>query len=283
MCWIDGRTQSQDAATVPVMDRGFLYGDALFETVAVAAGRARHLEAHVDRLRRAARTLGIDHPDIDRLDEVTRQLIAANRLDDGVLRIVLTRGSSRRGLATCGAGPARMLVLAFAAAAAGAPAAANAAPDAWRVVLSTVRRVGAGALPVDAKTANYLPNVLAYRQAEAAGADEALMLTPDGDGYASGSFGNLFAAIGGVLVGPGAAQGALPGITRGLILDAAARLGIVVTERAASAAELHGATEIFLSNSVMRLRSATHLEDRPLPADRPLADRLRAALADMPA
>jgi branched-chain amino acid aminotransferase len=272
---IDGEDVVQAEACVPVMDRGSLYGDALFETIGVAYGQSVAFEDLLARLDCAAASLGIRYEGSARLADLVMHSIGRNELDVGVVRLILTRGSSPRGLATRSAGPARVIVLAFNAA---PPEDPERAPG-WLVVATDVRRVSPEAMPVLAKTANYLPNVLAFRQAKTVGAQEALMRSAVGDGYTSGTFGNLIAVSGNNLLAPGAMQGAMPGIARARIIAEARRMGMAVEERAISLAALIEATEVFLCNSVMLVKSIGQIDGVRLAAGRSFAGRFFDALS----
>ncbi len=235
-----------DEARVPVLDRGFLYGDAVFETVAVYGARPFRLARHLARLAAACRVLGIALPCPP--DEMTRRVertIEANGLRDGLVRFSLTRGRSSRGLDTRGCREPTFLVLCFPP----APPSGALAREGAKVAIAGWRRIPPECLPAGAKTANYLNNVLAHAQAVEAGAQEALMLTVDGH-VAEGTVSNFFFVDDRErLLTPSLDLGVLPGITREVVIEAAARLGIEVRECRFSPADLEDFGEAFYTNS----------------------------------
>jgi len=271
--YIDGLCYEEAEGRIPVSDRGFLYGDALFETLRSYGGRAFMLERHLDRMLGSCRDFGI-RPREGRaefaraVDELVSQVGP-----DCYIRICVTRGSGFGPWPR--AHPAHGRTVIVARPLKGYP------PDLYergmRLVTGAVPRAHLSPLS-EHKTANYLDSVLARREAASEGADEALLLNTEGR-VAELSAANLFAVSNGRLITPEVAEGALPGITRALVLELAARLGIPAGEVRLEPGELARAGEIFATNSVLEICPVTELDGAPLSAGAhgPVTARLRAA------
>jgi branched-chain amino acid aminotransferase len=268
---LNGSLLPQQAARVPVTDRGFLYGDAVFETVAVYGGRAFRLDAHLDRLAGSMQALRFAAAcDREALRAQVARVLEANRMADGLVRLCITRGSGPRGLGIDGATdpivlvsahPPSQLVLALAETGA-------------TLVVSQVRRIPPECLPAQAKHANCLNGILAHSQAADAGAYEALMLTPDGQ-LAECSFSNLFFVRDGRLHTPSLALGILPGITRAATLEMAHRRGLVVVEGVFDLQFLRMAEEVFVTNTSAGVMPVARIDDIRLPAPGPVTAAVR--------
>lgn len=255
-----------DPPDVPADDRGFLLGDGLFETVRLYRGRPFRLDAHLDRLIRGASQIGIELPPGYR----RRVLDAVQAWNDrdAALRITLTRG---RG---SGLAPAHEVVGRI-----------HIAVRSWKddpeLLASGLRarilgRIDERSLVATLKALGYLERIQALRLARREGADEALLRNVS-NRVVEGSASNLFAFDRGRLVAPGAADGALPGITREVVLEVARELGIEVDERGIETVELARSSDVFLSSSVRGLVPVVQLEGAPVGSGRPGAvfDALR--------
>jgi branched-chain amino acid aminotransferase/4-amino-4-deoxychorismate lyase len=252
--------------TAPIEDRGLLLGDGLFETVLFKAGKAVLWERHMARLARGCAVLGLPAPNGDSLALEAAMAVETAGLSDGraAVRVTWTAGSGGRGLDR----PATVQPFAVVSA---APAPAPEAPTS--LVTCTVRR-NAGSPASRLKTLSYLDNVLARREAQAAGADEALLLNTDGH-LACAAAANLFWIAGDCLHTPALACGVLDGIMRGRVLAT-----VPVREVAARPEALEPAQAAFLTNSLIGLRPVASLDGRGL-GDHALIDQLRAELADL--
>lgn len=255
-----------DPPDVPADDRGFLLGDGLFETVRLYRGRPFRLDAHLDRLIRGASQIGIELPPGYRRRVL--DAVQAWHDRDAALRITLTRG---RG---SGLAPAHEVVGRI-----------HIAVRSWKddpeLLASGLRarilgRIDERSLVATLKALGYLERIQALRLARREGADEALLRNVS-NRVVEGSASNLFAFDRGRLVAPGAADGALPGITREVVLEVARELGIEVDERGIETVELARSSDVFLSSSVRGLVPVVQLEGAPVGSGRPGAvfDALR--------
>jgi branched-chain amino acid aminotransferase len=253
---INGGLAPASEAAVSLFDRGFLYADGLFETMAVKAGRPIRWAEHMARLRHGVGELRIPMPfDAAGLERAARELIDANEAADAVLRVNLTRGVGARGYLPQGAATPFLAMTLH-------PPAGVETRAAKRLVLSR-QRVYSGDPLNRLKTTGKLRQVLARGEAAERGADEALLLNERGE-LAEASGANVFWVRGGVLFTPPVEAGILPGITRSAACALAVRLGLAVRERLASAAVLSEAEGVFLTSSVQGIVEAGWWEGQPL-------------------
>lgn len=228
-------------------DRGFLLGDGLFETIRIYGGKPFRLEAHLTRLRAGAATLGI--PVADDLESRIRSFLEEGPAE-AALRVTLTRGGGG-DLSGDGAGPPI--------------AALRLRPvRVGELELSAVQEgwLHESSLSAGLKGLAYLERVLALRRARARGADDALVRNSRGE-VVEGSTSNLIAVLPrGELVAPGRSDGALPGITRSVVLKEAWRLGYRIEERGLRPGELVGMRELILTSSIRELAPVVEVEGR---------------------
>lgn len=245
---LNGELLPPAQATISVFDRGFLFGDSVYETIRTYRGRPFLLDRHLDRLARSADGLYLPVPrGLDAVRaEVVRTIEAAEN-DESYVRIILTRGANpglvNLDLATAGPGAMVLIVTPFR----GFPAAAY--DEGVDVALVGVLRTGRLSLDPRIKSGNYLNNILALREAKRAGAFECLMPNREGD-LTEGSTSNVFLVQDGRLRTPSLDCGLLDGITRSFVLEVAAAAGIAVEETRLAADDLAAADEVFLTSSL---------------------------------
>jgi aminodeoxychorismate lyase len=237
--------------TIAADDRGFLLGDGLFETLLVLDGRPVFFEAHMARLVRGCAALGLPAPAAEDVERALRTAAAEASLGGGraAARITWTAGSGGRGLDR----PPTLTPRLIASAAPASPAA-----PAVSLLTASVRRNEAS--PASRlKTLAYLDNVLARREALAAGADEALMLNTRGD-VACAAAANVFWLADGEVHTPALTCGVLDGIMRDRVIAVAGSLGVPVREVQEPRAALDRAEAIFLTNSLIGVRAVSRLD-----------------------
>ncbi|MCI3181243.1 4-amino-4-deoxychorismate lyase [Caulobacter sp. CCUG 60055] len=255
---------------LPADDRGFALGDGLFETVLALDGRLIRWGEHMARLRRGCAALDLPAPDLAVVLAAAAEALAQAGLTRGraAVRVSVTAGSGGRGLDRP-MEPAPRVV----ATASPSPAPPADAPPV-RLAVATIRR-NETSPAARCKTLAYLDNLLARRQARAAGADDAVMLNLAG-APACATAANLFWMREGRLFTPALACGVLDGIMRHAVLDAAAGLGIETVEAVADLSELAQAEAVFLSNSLIGVRAAV-LAGAPAAPRHDMAERLAGA------
>ncbi|HKJ10115.1 MAG TPA: aminodeoxychorismate lyase [Gammaproteobacteria bacterium] len=264
-CLINGVAADQ----VSVFDRGLQYGDGLFETVAVAAGRLLYRERHLDRLRRDCRRLAIPEPDPEVLCREGQEL--ARRCTRGVLKLVITRGVGGRGYRPPERPtPTRIVSL--------HPWPDH--PQSWRTNGVRVRicrqRLGGAAALAGIKHLNRLEQVLARAEWDDPEVAEGIMLDTDGRPV-EGTMSNLFVVTDGVLQTPHLSTCGVAGIIRARIMELAQVMGIPCREAVLEMADIGRAQEVFVTNSIIGVWPVNALEERRWSAG-PLTRRLSEAL-----
>lgn len=251
--WIDGEIMDGEAARVPVLDHGFLYGDGIFEGMRSFSGKVFRLDDHLDRLAYGARALYLELPGgKPGLRRIVEDTVADNGQPNTYIRLIVTRGVGPLGVDAGSCGEPRVTcivddLLIFS--------------DETRrrgITLVTVaeRRPMGDALDPRIKSLNYLNNVMARMQARRQGADEALVLNREG-AVAEASVANLFVVKGGLVRTPPTTDGCLDGITRLTVLELAAQQGIETRIERLGRIDLLSADEVFLTGTgagVVRVR-----------------------------
>ena len=237
----------------PFDDRGLTLGDGLFETVLARNGQLAGTEAHLDRLALGCEAIGLPPPDRAKARSVMRQALTGAGLEHSraAVRLTLTAGSGGRGLERPSSPEPRMFATA---------AAAPMPPGPARLAVSLVRR-NAASPGSRLKTLSYIDNVLARREAQAAGCDEALMLNGEGE-VACATAANVFWIAEGRLFTPALECGVLAGTMRARVLDAAGRLGVTTVQVRAGLADLEAGEAAFLTNALIGVRPVASLGER---------------------
>lgn len=245
LCWINQLIKPARDATIPVFDHGLLYGDGVFEGLRFYHGETFMLEAHLRRLQLSADGIGLRLPlSLQQIERAIAQLIDAYASDSGYLRLVVTRGEGSLGIDPRKCARPNLFIIAD-------ELEVMDVSDVTQGVslhVASTRRMPVQCLNPRIKSLNYLNNILARIEANRAGCDEALMLNLDG--YVSeGSVDNIFIIRDGTLTTPPLSDGMLEGITRAVVLDVAAGLGIPCEQLSLRVDDLHRADECFLTGT----------------------------------
>jgi branched-chain amino acid aminotransferase len=258
-------------ARVSVLDRGFLYGDGLFETIRIAGGRPFRWAAHLERMARTAGCLGIRIPfEPQLLREAAVELARVNGVSAGVVRLVVSRGQGPRGYSALAADSPTLVMTTHLPA---VPAPGE--NECWRLVTSPLRILEADVLTAH-KHCNRLLQVLARSEAERRGVDEALLLNSRGE-VAEASSGNVFWTDEAGLVTPALETGILPGITRSVVLELGRGMGWRVREVRCPLEDARSCAGWFETSSGRGLVPVTEIDGEAVRPDRRVA-LLRAAL-----
>ena len=243
--FINGEVVDGSAATISVFDRGFLYGDSVYETMRTVGGRPVDLDDHLDRLSRSAKAIALKLPEHKVLKKAVRRTLEAAGYDESNIRVVVTRGVGAIGLATDLAKTATHIVI--------VRPLELPAPSLYergaKLALVGVQRTPKGVMDPGIKSGNYLNNIMALHEARRVGADEALMCNLDGV-IAECSTSNVFLIRRGEIVTPPIEAGLLAGITRRRIIELAEASGIAVVEASMRPHELGGVDEVFITSSI---------------------------------
>jgi len=262
--WLNGSIIPSKDACVSIIDRGFLYGDGVFETMRSYGGRIFRLDEHLGRLFYSADTIELLIPySLDQLREAACKTIEINGVFDGYLRITVSRGEGRPSLdpTDCGAPTVVILAKDF------IPYPSDRYKTGFKATVAGVRRNEFS--PISRiKSMNYLPNILAKLEAKARKVEEAVILNTRSH-VACATVGNIFLVKNGSLLTPSLDSGILPGITRSAILELAPSLGVEVVEKLISTSELMASDEAFLTNSLMELMPLVEVDGRLIGDGRP--------------
>jgi branched-chain amino acid aminotransferase len=265
MIYIDGKFLPEADAKISVFDHGLLYGDGIFEGIRFYNGRVFRLEEHLDRLWDSARSICLEIPmSVDEMTKALLETIRQNDLREGYIRLIVTRGVGNLGLnpAQC----KKPSVIIIAATIALYPR--EVYEKGLTVVTCATRRTSPGALNPAVKSLNYLNNVMARIEANLAGADEALMLNDAGH-VAECTADNVFVVKRGQIFTPPIAAGALRGITRSVVFDIAAELGIKISETEITRHDVFIADECFLTGTAAELIPVIKADGRTIGTGKP--------------
>ena len=263
--YIDGKFYSEANAKISVFDHGLLYGDGIFEGIRFYNGRVFRLEEHLHRLWDSARSICLEIPMTMRdMTEAVLETIRQNRLRDGYIRLLVTRGIGNLGLNPTQCKSPSVIII--------AATIALYHEDFYRkgltIVTCATRRSSAAALNPAVKSLNYLNNVMARVEANLAGADEALMLNDAGN-VAECTADNVFIAKHGQIFTPPVAAGALRGITRSVVFEIAAELGVKVRETDITRHDVFVADECFLTGTAAEIVPVVKADGRSIGNGKP--------------
>ena len=264
LIFLNGQLVPEERAVVSVFDRGFLYGDGLFETILIFNGNPFRWEQHLDRLERGCEFLKIQPPfSPEALREFANQLITKNKMPDALLRLTISRGAGARGYSPRGAEKPTVVMSLHAGPEAGAPI------PRWKLVISSYHLPANDPL-AQFKTASKLPQVLARAEADAAGADEALLQNTDGF-VVEGTSSNLFWIKEDTVYTPPLSAGILPGVTRTVVLEVCQMLNLRTSETNIRAENLKQMDGVFVSLTSKGVVEAASLDGKPMKSSRLLA------------
>ncbi len=281
MVTIDGEIHDERSAKISVFDRGVLYGDSVYEVIRTYGGVPFALDEHLDRLERSADLLGIALPiDGEGLAREVERTLAAAGNAESYIRVVVTRGSGPIALdPAVAASPCRVVVVAPLH---GHPAELYEQGAAIRLVAAG--RVAEGAVPLSAKSGNYLVNLMALGQARRQGAHEAVLVDAAGR-VTEGASSNVFIVARGALHTPPLSAGILEGITRRKVMALARDNGLSVEERPLRPDELRHSDEVLITGTLREVMPVTRVDDlligdgQPGPVTRRLQTLFRAMTA----
>jgi branched-chain amino acid aminotransferase len=263
--YIDGKFYSEANAKISVFDHGLLYGDGIFEGIRFYNGRVFRLEEHLLRLWDSARSICLEIPMTMRdMTEAVLETIRQNHLRDGYIRLVVTRGIGNLGLNPTQCKSPSVIII--------AATIALYHQDFYRkgltIVTCATRRSNPAALNPAVKSLNYLNNVMARVEANLSGADEALMLNDAGN-VAECTADNVFIVKHGQILTPPVAAGALRGITRSVVFEIAAELGVKVRETDITRHDVFVADECFLTGTAAEIVPVVKADGRSIGSGKP--------------
>ena len=263
--YIDGKYYSEQNAKVSVFDHGLLYGDGVFEGIRAYHGRVFKLQEHIDRLYCSAKAILLDIPLPPA--EMVQAVVATcrqNRVKDGYIRLVVTRGIGTLGLNPNRCKSPSVIIIA---------GKIQLYPEELYqngmeiVTVATVRNLHSAVNPA-IKSLNYLNNILAKIEANNAGVEEAIML--NAEGYVAECTGdNLFLVKGRNLLTPPLYAGALYGITRSVVMDLGREEGLTVSETNLTRYDVFNADECFLTGTGAEIIPVVKVDGRVIGTGQP--------------
>jgi aminodeoxychorismate lyase len=274
LVFLNGQFVPEAQAVVPVNDRGFMYGDGLFETMRVCGGRPFRMAQHLERMTRGAYFLKIQCPFSPKeLQDFASQLIEQNRMPEAILRVALTRGPGERGYTPqIDSQPTVVMTLHP------APPLDVENPVQWRLITSSYR-IPAGDPLSSFKTANQLIHIMARMEAVEKDADEALLINTNGE-VAETASGNLFWVYQDNICTVPTGRGVLPGITRAVVLEICRTLGLPTNRHVIKPGALRNSEGIFITQSALGIVPVATLDGEAV-APSPLLDPVLRAYHEM--
>jgi branched-chain amino acid aminotransferase len=263
--YIDGKYYDERTAKVSVFDHGLLYGDGIFEGIRAYNGRVFRLKEHIDRLFYSAKaillTIPMSHAEIV---EAVVETCRKNKVRDGYIRLVVTRGVGTLGLNPNHCKTPSVIIIADKI---------QLYPPALYargmeiITVPTVRNLHSALNPA-IKSLNYLNNILAKIEANNAGCEEAIMLNAEGF-VAECTGDNVFIVKEGRLSTPPLSAGALYGITRGVVLEIAEQSGVPVSEPNLTRYDLFNADECFVTGTGAEIVPVVKIDGRVIGTGKP--------------
>lgn len=263
--YIDGKFYSERDAKVSVFDHGLLYGDGVFEGIRAYNGRVFKLREHIDRLFYSAKAILLNIPiSHAAMMKAVVDTCRANKIRDGYIRLVVTRGPGTLGLNPNRCKKPCVIIIA---------GKIQLYPEVYYtkgmeiVTVPTTRNLHSALNPA-IKSLNYLNNILAKIEANQAGCEEAVMLNAEGF-VAECTGDNLFIVKAGQLFTPPLSAGALYGITRGTVIELAQAAGYKVSEPNLTRYDLFNADECFLTGTGAEMVPVNKIDGRVIGTGKP--------------
>jgi branched-chain amino acid aminotransferase len=263
--FINGELLDKDDAKVSVYDHGLLYGDGVFEGIRSYGGKVFRMAEHLERLWNSAKAIWLEIPlSKEEMAEAIEQTLAVNKIKDGYIRVVVTRGVGTLGLDPNRCDNPQVIVIADKI---------SLYPDelyqkGLNIVTVSVARTHPAALSPRIKSLNYLNNILAKIEGIQAGCIEALMLNHKGE-IAECTGDNIFLVRQGRLLTPPIDAGILEGITRQAVIGLAREMGIEVAEIPLTKHDVYIADECFLTGTTAEVVPVVTVDSRTIGAGVP--------------
>ncbi|MFC3798322.1 branched-chain-amino-acid transaminase [Cohnella sp. GCM10012308] len=270
--YLNGQYVKKEDAKISVYDHGFLYGDGIFEGIRIYGGNIFRCREHLERLYDSAKSIMLNIPlSMTQMEDALCETIRRNGLQDGYIRLIVSRGPGNLGLDPLRCPEAFVVIIVEQL----AIYPEEAYRDGLRSVSVSPRRNLPDALNPKIKSLNYLNNILVKIQANLAGVGEAIMLNSQGY-VAEGSSDNIFIVKRGAVYTPPCYIGALEGITRGAIIGLCAKLGLPLREEPFTLHDVYTADEVFFTGTAAEVIAVREVDGRIIGEGRagPLTSRL---------
>jgi len=265
LIYIDGEYYSKSQAKISVYDHGLLYGDGVFEGIRVYRGVVFKLEEHVERLYDSAHSIMLQMPLVkEQMINAVLETLRKNKLRDGYIRLIVTRGVGDLGLDPRKCPKASTIIIADTI----KVYAGEAKEKGITTIISWVRRDPVDATTHEIKSLNYLNSVMAKIEANISGVDEAICLDKSGC-VCEGVGENLFIVKKGKIFTPPSSVGALPGITAVTVVELAQKIGYNVTETNVTPNQLFNADEVFFTGTAVEVAPIREVNKRQIGSGAP--------------
>ncbi|MEN2998294.1 MAG: branched-chain-amino-acid transaminase [Brevinematia bacterium] len=263
--FINGEFYERENAKISVFDKGFLYGDGVFEGIRAYDGKIFKLDEHIDRMFEGAKAIMLEPPySKDEIKEIIIETCRKNDIKSAYIRPVLSRGVGDLGLNPFLAKKASFVVIVDKL----VMYPEEIYTEGMSIIVASTVRNSPNSMPPMIKSLNYLNNILAKIEAVNANVPEAVMLNEDGF-VAECTGDNIFIVKNGVLITPPKEAGILVGITRNEVIKIAKANGIPFEERLFSKMDLYVAEEIFLTGTGAEVVPVTKVDKRTIGDGRP--------------
>ena len=259
LVYIDGKFYPKSEAKVSVYDHGLLYGDGIFEGIRAYEGTVFKLDEHLDRLYRSAHAMLLEISlTKDEMKKAVLDTLKTNNLRNAYIRLVVTRGVGDLGLDPRKCSKPTLIIITTRLIQLHSN---DRKKDGITAMVSWVKRDPVDATTHEIKSLNYLNSILAKIEANIASVDEAICL--DKRGFVSeGVAENIFMVRNGEIRTPPTTTGALPGITREVVIKLAKRLGYAMIERNMTPNELFNADEVFFTGTAAEIIPVREINKR---------------------
>jgi len=263
--YLNGKFVALADARVSILDRGFCYGDGLFETLRAYSGTIFRLDLHLDRLERGAQSIFLELPEPrEKLEEILYLTLEKNKCPDAVIRLTVTRGE---GL------PGKLWQTDYSPTLSVHVRPHTAPPEEWyhsgvpvSLIPDSASKIGG--LAGQIKSTNYLSQILARKQADHHQSVEGIMVNEQGE-VCDGTISNIFLVKSGEVSTPAVNGYVLAGVTRQMVLELAAKRGTPAREKSISPEEILNADEVFLTNTGWELLPVTRIDGNTVGSGQP--------------
>lgn len=263
--YISGKFFPQEDAKISVFDHGLLYGDGVFEGLRSYSGKVFRLQEHIRRLYESAKAIWLEIPmSPDEMRDAVNESVRTNKIDDGYIRLVVTRGAGTLGLDPNRCSNPQVIIIADSI----ALYPKELYEKGLEIVTVSVQRNHPAALSPRIKSLNYLNNILAKIEGIQAGCIEALMLNHKGE-VAECTGDNIFLVRHGILQTPPLEAGILEGVTRDAVIEVSLEAGIEVRELPLTKHDVYIADECFLTGTAAEIIPVVRVDSRVIGSGKP--------------
>jgi branched-chain amino acid aminotransferase len=260
LIYINEKLFSDEDAKISVFDHGFLYGDALFETMRSYGERIFRLDSHLERLFSSLKIIKIKHPlNKKELKEAIYMTLKANRLYDAYIRITISRGKGDTGIDPSLCEKPNLVIL---------TKKYNPISNKSYKAIILDQQKSSKSIVQGIKSTNFLENILAKINVKERRADEGFFFNEE-NFLTEGIISNVFILYKDSILTPDLKCGILPGITRGVVIELALNMGFKVEEKKIKEQNLFQAEEIFITNSLLEVMPVVRVNDIPIGDGKP--------------